>query len=241
MRPDGILLVHKPAGMTSHDVVQVVRRKLGMRRVGHSGTLDPMAEGLLVLLVGGATKHQQAFQAHEKTYQGVLRLGTQTDTGDAMGVVVRGLPVPPLTESRIAAVLASFQGPFVHTPPAFSAVKVRGRPAYWWARRRQPVTLRPRVVQLSEIALVGWTADTVTFQVRCSAGTYVRTLAEAMAERLGTAGHLSGLIRLRVGRWSVEEARSFAWLQQTGAAELAGALLPSPLTVGAPPVPLPLG
>ena len=228
MRSDGILLVHKTAGLTSHDIVQVVRRKLGVRRVGHSGTLDPMAEGLLVLLVGGATKHQQAFQAHEKMYRGVLRLGTQTDTGDAMGTLVRDLPVPPLTESQIAEVLASFRGAFVHTPPAFSAVKVRGRPAYWWARRQQPVTLRPRVVQLSEVALVGWTPETVTFRVRCSAGTYVRTLAEAMAERLGTVGHLSGLIRLQVGRWNVEEAKSFAWLQQAGAAELAGALLPSP-------------
>lgn len=223
----GILLIHKPAGLTSHDVVQVVRRKLGVRRVGHSGTLDPMAEGLLVLLVGNATKHQQAFQAHEKIYQGTLRLGTQTDTGDAMGALIRSLPVPPLTEAQVAAVLASFQGAFAHTPPAFSAVKVQGRPAYWWARRRRPVTLRPRVAQLSEIALMGWTADTVTFRVRCSAGTYIRTLAEAIAERLGTVGHLSGLIRLQVGRWSVGEAKSFPWIQQASAADVAGALLPN--------------
>ena len=226
--PEGMLLINKPAGMTSHDVVLVVRRKLGVRRIGHSGTLDPMAQGLLVLLVGRATKHQQAFQAHEKTYQAVLRLGTQTATGDAMGEPVRRAPIPPLDQARIAEALASFRGPFVHTPPAYSAVKVQGRPAYWWARRHHPVTLSPRVVQLTEITLVGWTPDTITFRVRCSAGTYIRTLAEAIAERLGAVGHLSDLIRLRVGRWSVEDAKPFAWVRDADPHMLIGCLLSIP-------------
>ena len=208
---EGILLVHKPRGVTSHDVVQIIRRKLSVKRVGHTGTLDPMAEGLLVVLVGSATKHQQAFQAHEKAYQAVLRLGTQTDTGDAMGSPIRTASVPTLDRDRVAALIASFTGPLNQTPPAYSAVKVRGHPAYWWARRQQPIALSARRVHLSEVALVGCDRETVTFRVRCSAGTYIRVLGESIAERLGTVGHLTGLVRSRVGDWRLEDAKPLDW------------------------------
>ena len=210
---EGLLLVNKPRGVTSHDVVQVVRRKLAVWRIGHTGTLDPIAEGLLILLVGPSTRYQQAFQAHEKTYEAMLRLGWQTETGDADGTPVRTAPVPALGQERIAEVLASFRGPLTQTPPAYSAVKVRGRPAYWWARRHQPVTLAPRVIHISEITLITWTPETITFRVRCSAGTYIRTMAEAIAERLGTVGHLDRLLRLRIGSWSVDEAKPLSWIQ----------------------------
>jgi len=212
---EGLLLVHKPPGLTSHDVVQAVRRKLGVKRIGHTGTLDPMAEGLLILLVGPATRHQQAFQGHDKAYEAVLRLGTQTDTGDADGRPIRTAPVPSFDPARVAEVLSSFEGELVQTPPAYSAVKVRGRPAYWWARRQQPVTLTARTVRLLQLQLVGCTPDAVTFRVRCSAGTYIRTLAEAVAERLGTVGHLSRLVRVQVGEWRLEEARPLAWIAET--------------------------
>jgi tRNA pseudouridine55 synthase len=229
---DGLLLVDKPLGVTSHDVVLEVRKKLGVRQVGHTGTLDPIARGLLVLLVGGATKHQHALQGHEKTYEAVLRLGVQTDTADADGKAVRTAPVPPVDHQRLLEVLASFVGPLSQTPPAYSAVKVHGRPAYWWARRQQPVTLAARTVRLSEMTLVGHDAETVTFRVRCSAGTYVRTLAESIAERLGTLGHLTRLVRLEVGPWNLQDAKPLSWIVQSSAEAVARELRP---VVTAPP------
>jgi len=141
---EGILLVNKPRGVTSHDVVEVVRRKFGIRRIGHTGTLDPGAEGLLILLVGSATKHQQAMQGQDKIYEAVIYMGTQTDTGDADGKPIRSEPVPKLSREHINEVLASFEGVSSQVPPAYSAIKVRGRPAYWWARRNKPVTLAPQ-------------------------------------------------------------------------------------------------
>ncbi|MBI4342032.1 MAG: tRNA pseudouridine(55) synthase TruB [Candidatus Omnitrophica bacterium] len=222
----GMLLIDKPRGMTSHDVVQVVRRKLGIRRIGHTGTLDPMAQGLLILLVGSATKSQHALQGHEKVYEATLCLGIQTDTGDAMGRTIRTAPVAPLERGRVEAVLGSFQGPLSQTPPAYSAIKVQGRPAYWWTRRQQPVTLSARTVHLFDVALIGCEEQAITFRVRCSAGTYVRTLAESIAERLGTVGHLAGLTRLSVGAWRLEEAKPLSWVAGADPAHVADALRP---------------
>ena len=225
---EGVLLVHKPTGMTSHDVVAAVRRKLGVQRVGHTGTLDPMAEGLLVLLVGAATKHQHALQTHDKTYEAVVRLGTQTETGDAEGAPLRSLPVPPLERGRIEDVLREFTGSLSQTPPAYSAVKVAGRPAYWWARRRKPVTLEPRTVHVFRLALLDWTPRTLTVLVECSSGTYVRSLGEAIAERLGTVGHLAGLVRTRVGSWRLQEAKPLAWIAGASPEALTRELRPVP-------------
>ena len=230
---EGLLLVNKPSGMTSHDVVDVVRRAFHLRRVGHTGTLDPMAEGLLIVLVGAATKHQRELQASEKVYEAVLRLGARTDTADADGQVVATAPVPVLEAGRVAEVLASFQGELSQTPPAYSAVKVKGRPAYWWARRNTPVPLSARTVQLTEVALLGCTADTIRFRVRCSAGTYVRTLAEMIAERLGTLGHLAALVRLRIGAWDVAHAKSVAWIQTATSEALSREVIPVPGAGGA--------
>ena len=224
---NGLLLINKPAGLTSHDVVEVIRRKLGVQRVGHAGTLDPMAQGLLLLLVGSATTYQRIFQGHDKTYDAVLQLGTQTDTGDATGTPVRTAPVPPLETRDVAAILASFEGERSQTPPVYSAVKVRGRPAYWWTRRHQPVVLAPRMIRIVELSLVRVAPGMVTFRVQCSAGTYVRTLAEAIAERLGTVGHLTSLVRLSVGRWHVEEALSLDWIAQASSEALAHRLQPA--------------
>ena len=231
---EGFLLVNKPAGVTSHDVVEVVRRKLGVRRIGHTGTLDPMAEGLLMLLVGPATKHQHVFQTHEKIYEATVRFGVQTDTGDATGMTVRTAPVPAFDRHRISEVLAAFQGSQAQTPPAYSAVKVRGRPAYWWARRRTPVTLAPRMIHLSEMTLVDCSQETITFRARCSAGTYIRTLAEAIAERLGTVGHVAALVRLHVGPWSLEEAKPLSWISEATPQLLRQQLRPVPAASAKP-------
>lgn len=225
---EGLLLVHKPAGVTSHDVVQVIRNKLALQRVGHTGTLDPMAEGLLVVLVGRATKHQQALQGHEKCYEAVVQLGARTDTADATGSTIETAPVPRLESGRVAELLASLQGPSEQTPPAYSALKVRGKPAYWWARRRQPITLSARAIHLAEVSLVRCDREAITFRVRCSAGTYVRTLGETIAERLGTVGHLSRLIRSRVGAWDVRDAKPLAWYAKASPAMVAQQLLPVP-------------
>ncbi len=234
---EGLLLVNKPAGVTSHDVVQVARQRLAVRRIGHTGTLDPMAQGLLLLLVGGATRHQQAFQGHEKTYEAILRLGTQTDTGDATGKSICTAAVPVLNRGRVAELLASFRGAFSQIPPAYSAVKVRGRPAYWWARRQQPVTLAARNVHLSDISLVHCGTETITFRVRCSAGTYIRTLGESIAERLGTVGHLTSLVRLSVGEWSLAEAKPLSWVAQATSEALERELRPVPSVGQRPPAP----
>ncbi len=223
---EGLLLVQKPAGVTSHDVVEVVRRKLGVQRVGHAGTLDPMAEGLLVVLVGAATKSQRAFQQHEKSYEATIRFGAQTDTADATGAIIAQAPVPVLDAQRIATVLASFEGPLSQTPPAFSAVKVRGRPAYWWARRRQPVVLPPRLVQIHALSLQRLERDTLTIRVQCSAGTYIRTLAEVIAKALGTVGHLTSLTRLSVGAWRLEQAVPLAWIADATPQILCERLMP---------------
>lgn len=239
MRPEtqhhGLLLVNKPAGMTSHDVVDVVRRKLSLRRVGHTGTLDPLAEGLLVVLVGAATKHQHALQTHEKLYEATIRFGIQTDTADANGAPIREAPVPPLTPEQIADVLASFHGPVVQTPPAYSAVKVKGKPAYWWARRRQPVTLPPRVIHVHELTLLDSTHDTIRIRTRCSAGSYIRTLAEAISERLGTVGHVASLVRLGVGPWTLAQAQPLSWITQASPEVVAAHLQPVRADVHARP------
>jgi len=221
---DGMLLVNKPTGMTSHDVVQAVRRRLSQQRIGHTGTLDPMAQGLLILLLGAATKVQQAFQGHEKSYEARVRLGLQTETGDADGPVVRTAGVPALTRPRVEAALATLTGSMTQTPPVYSAVKVRGRPSYWWARKRQPVSLRSRTVHIRDVSLRELTEDSITFHLDCSAGTYVRTVGELLADRLGTVGHLTALTRLRIGQWTLEEAVPLARLMDESPERIAGLL-----------------
>ena len=238
--PEGLLLIDKPSGPTSHDMVEVVRRKLVLRRIGHTGTLDPMARGLLILLVGAATRHQARFQGHEKSYEAVLQLGLQTETGDATGTVVRQQSVLPFDDRGLADVLAGLHGSLPQRPPAYSAVKVRGRPSYWWARRRQPVILTPRLVQIHELVLLKREASQLTFRVRCSAGTYVRVLGESIAERLGTVGHLTSLVRLQIAEWRLEQAVSLAWIREARPEAVVQALHPVPDQPFAPPATSPL-
>lgn len=210
--PRGMLFVDKPPLLTSHDVVQVVRRKLGIRRVGHTGTLDPMARGLLILLVGEATKYQQAFQGHDKTYEALIQLGTQTDTADAAGLPIKTAPVPILYPAQVASVLAQFHGERLQTPPRYSAVKIHGHPAYWWARRKRDVLLTPRVIRLFDVRMIDCTEKTIALRVHCSAGTYLRVIAEEIAQCLGTVGHLAKLTRLQIGEWNLERAKPFSWI-----------------------------
>jgi len=233
---DGMLLLNKPRGLTSHDVVQVLRRKLGCQKIGHTGTLDPAADGLLILLIGTATRHQQALQGHEKTYEGCIRLGVQTDTADAAGQTIRSLAVPPLRRELLQETLASLLGTISQVPPSYSAIKVRGRPAYWWARRHGPITLPPRTVHIHEFGLLGFDSDRIHCRIRCSAGTYIRSLAESVAERLGTVGHLETLTRMQVGSCSLADAMQLEWVRQASADDVYRCVRPvfvaSALSVG---------
>lgn len=217
---DGALLVNKPRGMTSHDVVAAARRALAIARIGHTGTLDPMADGLLVLLIGRATKHQQVFQGHDKTYEATIKLGVKTETADAEGAVTGSSPVPALDRARVAEALASFEGPLVQTPPAFSAVKVRGKPAYWWARRQKPVMLSSRTVAVYALSLLAFEGDCLDVRVACSSGTYIRTLGEMIAQRLGTVGHLTRLTRQSIGELALSAAVSFSFLKTASPEEI---------------------
>ena len=221
---DGILVINKAQGMTSHDVVALARRRLGQPRIGHAGTLDPIAKGVLVLLIGHATKHQQQAQHHRKRYEAVVQFGTQTDTGDAWGNPVKTVPVPAMPRAEVERVFGEFVGPLAQVPPAFSAVKVRGHPLYWWARKGMPQTAKSRTIEIFSFELLELEAERLRCQLTCSSGTYVRTLAEAMAERLGTVGHVSALTRLSVGPWELSQARECQWLAEAPVPEIWAAL-----------------
>ncbi len=203
----GLLLVDKPAGPTSHDVVQAARRALRERRIGHTGTLDPAATGLLVLCVGRATRLQQYLLAWPKTYAGEIRLGLATTTYDAEGEAIGGpRPVPALDESRLAELNGAFSGELDQFPPPYSAKKVGGRKFYELAREGLEVPREAKRVMLHEFHLEAAGPERLRFEVTCSSGTYVRSLAHDIGERLGCGGHLSALRRLRIGPWSVEHA-----------------------------------
>ena len=211
--PDGVLLVDKPRGCTSHDVVDSVRRLFRTRRVGHAGTLDPMATGLLIVLVGRATKASDLLMAQDKEYLGEVTLGVATDTQDAEGEPVETAPVPALPEAVIRTAMEGMVGEQSQTPPMHSAKKVGGKKLYELARKGIEVVREPRPIKVSEFELLSWESPRIRFRVRCSKGTYVRTLAHDLGRRLGPGGHLSMLRRTRSGRIDVADA---AALQELG-------------------------
>ena len=197
----------KPSGPTSHDVVDIVRRALGQKRVGHLGTLDPFAEGLLVVVVGRATRLAPYAAGWRKSYEGVIRLGAVTTTDDRTGEVTgtsdgwRGLDL-----ERIRGAAAGLTGEIEQTPPAFSAVKVDGVRAYKRARRGEAVTVEPRRVTVFELAITAWNAPDVAFRATVSGGTYLRSLARDLGERLSCGAHLAELRRTAVGPFRLEDA-----------------------------------
>lgn len=225
-KPNGVLLVDKPAGWTSHDVVAKLRGILKERRIGHAGTLDPMATGLLVIAVGPCTRLLQYATATTKTYTGTVRLGSATDSLDADGQVTATAPVPPLTLDDVAAVAAHLTGPQLQTPPMVSAIKIDGKKLYELARDGQEVERPPRPVVISRFDVTSSRGDDWEFVAEVSAGTYIRVLASDLAVRLGTLGHLVALRRVSSGRARVEDALSLDDVAQQGLAALA-----SPLTL----------
>jgi tRNA pseudouridine55 synthase len=204
----GILLVDKPCGVSSAGAIRALKGRLGGAKVGHLGTLDPFASGLLPLCIGEATKLARYLLLEEKAYSGLIRLGATTDTLDGTGAVIERLPVPDLTAERIAAVAARFTGPQLQTPPMYSALKRDGVPLYKLARRGVEVERQAREIDVRSLALVPAGPDALEFEVVCSKGTYVRVLAADVGRALGTVAHLERLRRTAVGPFRVEEART---------------------------------
>jgi len=198
--------VAKPAGPTSHDVVDIVRRALGEQRVGHLGTLDPFAKGLLVLVVGRATRLAPFAAEWPKTYEGVIRLGITTDTDDLTGAVVATAPWTGITLAQLAEVIGSFRGGYAQRPPAYSAVKIEGERAYRRARRGETVAPEPRPVEIRELELVEAAVPDLQFRATVSAGTYLRSLARDIGAKLGCGAHLTALRRTAVGPLRLTDA-----------------------------------
>lgn len=201
----GVVIVDKPAGITSHDAVDRVRKLLGERKAGHTGTLDPMATGVLAVCVGEATKIASFLTGDDKVYEATMRLGVRTDTLDMTGQVLAEQQ-PRATEADVKAVLAAFTGTITQVPPQYSAVKVRGKALYKWARKGIRVEPPPREVQIREILLQGIELPRVRFTVTCSKGTYVRTLCADMGDRLGCGAALEQLRRTRSGIFRLQDA-----------------------------------
>ncbi|HEY3291605.1 MAG TPA: tRNA pseudouridine(55) synthase TruB, partial [Anaerolineae bacterium] len=194
----GLLLIDKPQGMTSHDVVNRVRRIIGMKAVGHAGTLDPFATGLLVLCIGNATRLSEYLLGETKTYTGRMKLGERTNTDDLDGEVTLRREVH-VTPDQLEVVRKTFVGPILQIPPQYSAIQVGGRRAYKLARSGETVELQPRPVQILSLALTLGDADTVDLRMTCTAGTYVRALARDVGEALGCGAHLIALRREQSG------------------------------------------
>lgn len=222
---EGVLPVDKPAGPTSHDVVALARRALGERRIGHTGTLDPFASGLLLLCLGRATRIAEYLTGMDKSYRATLRLGVVTDTDDPTGAVLAESDAwRTLDETTIRAAFAAELGRHAQQPPAYSAKKVAGERAYRLARRGETVELPAVDVDIHAIEVVSITLPDVTFDVRCSSGTYVRSIARDVAARLGPGGHLTALRRTAIGPHAVERAVPLDRLGD--AAAVAAALVP---------------
>ncbi len=213
----GILLLDKPLGLSSNAALQRVRWLLGRPKAGHTGSLDPLATGMLPICIGEATKLAGELLAGRKAYTFELQLGARTDTADAEGQVIERQPLPNLSESLIEAALAPLRGPQMQVPPMYSALKREGEPLYRLARRGESVERAPRPIEIYLLKLLAWTPSTIQVQVECSKGTYVRVLAEQLAERLGTCGHLSALRRDFVEPFRGQAMQTLAQLEATGA------------------------
>src|ERR1700724_1985392 len=230
---NGVLIIDKPAGLTSHDVVNRVRQILGQRSVGHLGTLDPLATGVLPLVIGSLTRLAQFYTTSEKTYEGVIRFGFATDTYDAdgepvdtvdinVGTAAPGRPqarrpdrsLPDLSLETLQNLAARFRGLIEQVPPPFSAKKIHGVPAYKLARKQKEVVLKPVQVEIKEFVILGVEVDRALFRARVASGTYMRSVAHEMGRELGCGAHLESLRRTSVAEFNLEDAHTLEQLQQ---------------------------
>jgi tRNA pseudouridine55 synthase len=231
---NGILNILKPPGMTSHDVVALLRKLWGIKRIGHTGTLDPAAAGVLVLLIGKATKLNQYMVGMDKVYRGQITFGVRTNTQDSTGTVIERI-APVITREQVESAFAKFTGTQTQIPPLMSAVKHKGKRLYKWAQQDVEVVAAPRAISIYTLHLLAFSAGTgegndypsAFFECHCSKGTYIRTLAADIGDYLGCGAHLSFLLRTQVGPFKLEKSLT---LEEIAAADLSHSLLP--LTAG---------
>ena len=216
---DGIRVVGKPTGPTSHDVVAQIRRRFRIPKVGHGGTLDPMATGLLVILLGKGTKISDRVMGHDKTYEATLRLGIETDSQDADGRIVAEKDASGITADQVAAQMKARLGDQMQLPPMVSAIKIAGVPLYKLARKGETVERQPRLIHVYRFELLEYAPPDVRFVVECTKGTYVRTLAHDIGQALGVGAHLVALRRTRIGQLDVARAQPLAELLEAPSLE----------------------
>lgn len=201
------LLLDKPISWTSHDLVDALRRKLQIKRIGHAGTLDPMATGLMIMLIDKGTSRSQEFMGMDKTYRGSFRLGVTTDSWDLDSKIIEEKSIGDVSKTQIETIFSSMMGEILLNPPIFSAIRQGGQRAYTLARSNQPVVLEPRKMRIDEFQLEAFDFPEIYFKVSCSKGTYIRSLAHTVGEKLGCGATLSSLVRTRIGDLYLRDAR----------------------------------
>ncbi len=206
---DGALLIDKPAGPTSHDIVDAIRRQFGIKKVGHCGTLDPNATGLLIIVLGRGTKLSERLMADDKVYEGTIKFGKTTNSHDADGELIASLPVPPLTLEQLNAAASEFVGDQMQVPPMVSAVKKDGVPLYKLARRGIEVQREPRLIHIYNFRFSGYTEPIGWFHIACTKGTYVRSIAHELGQKVGCGAHLATLRRVASGKFDVAKTIAF--------------------------------
>ena len=230
---NGVLLVDKPTGPTSHDIVHKIRKTFKIEKVGHGGTLDPNATGLLIILLGKGTKFSDAIMGGDKSYAGVMRLGRITSSQDCDGETLEERPSGHITREQVVAEMAKLEGDSYQTPPMVSAIKVEGVPLYKLARKGQEVERKPRFVHVYRYELIGWDSPLATFSVDCTKGTYVRTLAHDVGQALGCGACLDSLRRTKSGSFNVSDALAFDEVLKLTPDQLAARVIPIARLVGA--------
>ena len=223
---DGILLIDKPAGPTSHDIVDIIRNSYRIKKVGHCGTLDPAATGLLIIVLGKATKLSEKLMSDDKVYVGSMKLGETTNTFDAEGQVESTQPVPDLSIQTLQKEANKFLGDQMQIPPMVSAIKINGTPLYKLARKGQTVDRKERFIHLYKFLISEYETPVAWFKVACTKGTYIRTLAHDFGQKIGCGGHLSGLRRTISGTFKVSNATSLEELTTLSALDLNKRIIP---------------
>jgi len=223
---DGAVLIDKPAGPTSHDVVDAIRRKFGIKKVGHCGTLDPNATGLLIIVLGRGTKLSERLMGDDKVYEGTIKFGEATDSYDAAGELTASQPVPPLTLDQLNEEAAEFVGDQMQTPPMVSAIKKDGVPLYKLARKGVEVAREPRLVHIYNFRFTNYTEPLGEFRLACTKGTYVRSIAHELGQKLGCGAHLATLRRSASGKFDVADAMPLDAVLKLTTAELEKKVIP---------------
>lgn len=223
---DGAILIDKPSGPTSHDVVDAIRRKFRIQKVGHCGTLDPNATGLLIIVLGRGTKLSERLMADDKVYEGVIKFGESTDSYDSDGEITAALPVLPMTLEELNAAAEEFEGDQMQTPPMVSAIKKGGVPLYKLARKGIEVPREPRLVHIYRFRINTYEEPLATFRLACTKGTYVRSVAHELGQKLGCGAHLTKLRRVVSGKFDVADALPLDQVLKLSESELAQKVMP---------------